>query len=87
MKKFSLILVKINILILILHQMKNSKNKSKSIVGNVILGLATVAGIVGLGFLSMKNLSKSTTHLNEQTDEIKKEFKCWLKNQLTKQRC
>lgn len=51
---------------------KIQKNRSKSIVGNVILGLATVAGIVGLGFLSMKNLSKSTTHLNEQTDEIKK---------------
>ena len=51
---------------------KIQKNKSKSIIGNVILGLATIAGIVGLGFLSMKNLSKSTTHLNEQTDEIKK---------------
>lgn len=51
---------------------KNNENKkSSSGIGNVILGLGTFAGIVGLGFLSLKNLSKSNLHLKNGINEIK----------------
>lgn len=40
--------------------------------GNALLGLATVAGIVGLGFLSLKNLTKSKMHLQESLEQTKK---------------
>ena len=40
--------------------------------GNALLGLATFAGIVGLGFLSLKNLTKSKIHLQESLEQTKK---------------
>lgn len=52
------------------------KNKlSSSNFGNILLGLGTVAGMVGLGIYSIKNLSKSTKHLDAQVDEIKEGIK------------
>lgn len=51
-------------------QSKIKQNK-KSSLGNVLLGFLTLGGIVGLGFLSMKNLSKSKKYL-EQSLEITK---------------
>ena len=47
---------------------KSTKNSSW---GNILLGLGTVAGIVGLGFLSLKNLTKSKIHLQESLDKTK----------------
>lgn len=34
-------------------------------IGNILLGLGTFAGIIGFGFLALKNLSKSKNHLKE----------------------
>ena len=39
--------------------------------GNIILGVGTFAGIVGLGFLSLKNLSKSKLHLQRYLEDAK----------------
>lgn len=39
--------------------------------GNILLGIGTVAGIVGLGFLSLKNLTKSKIHLEESLNKTK----------------
>lgn len=45
---------------------KNKKNNNeKYSIGNIILGLGTVLGIVGLGFVSLKNLSKSKLNIQE----------------------
>ena len=40
--------------------------------GNALLGVATLAGIIGLGFLSLKNLTKSKVHLQETLEQTKK---------------
>lgn len=51
---------------------KNRENPVRtSNLGNIILGTITTLGITGLGFLSLKNLSKSKTHLNEVVKEAK----------------
>ena len=44
---------------------KDTKNNFKDSLGNVVLGIVTLAGIVGFGFLSLKNLTKSKMHLQE----------------------
>ena len=49
---------------------QNSKKTNN--LGNILLGLATFAGIVGLGFLSLKNLTKSKLHLQESLENTKK---------------
>ncbi len=51
-------------------QVKQKSDKDFSI-GNVALGLVTVGAIVGLGYLSIKNLSKSKEHLKTYIDETK----------------
>lgn len=43
---------------------QNNKGFSNNI-GNIILGICTTLGIIGLGFLSMKNLTKGKLHLQE----------------------
>lgn len=51
--------------------MADKKNNNKpSNVGNILLGIGTAAGIIGLGFLSLRNLSKSKKHLKDGADEI-----------------
>lgn len=51
------------------------KHKKTSNLGNIILGITTFAGIVGLGFLSLRNLSKAKSNLQTGADEIKKGIK------------
>jgi len=48
-----------------------NKNKESSPVGNILLGIGTALGIVGLGFLSLKNLTKSKMHLEESLNKTK----------------
>lgn len=46
----------------------DKKDREKTVsqnLGNIMLGLGTFAGIVSLGFLALKNLSKSKAHLKE----------------------
>lgn len=43
---------------------ENSNNEPNK-TGNILLGLTTTLGIIGLGFLSIKNLAKSKSHLEE----------------------
>ena len=49
----------------------SQKAKEKGF-GNILLGIGTLAGIVGLGFLSLKNLTKSKIHLQESLEQTKK---------------
>lgn len=50
----------------------NSHNNKKSTnIGNIALGIGTVVGIVGLGLLSLKNLSKSKAYLQEGVENTK----------------
>jgi len=39
--------------------------------GNILLGLGTVAGIIGLGYLSLRNLNKGKTYLNRYIEETR----------------
>lgn len=48
------------------------KAKEENNFGNILLGIGTFAGIVGLGFLSLKNLTKSKMHLHESLEQTKK---------------
>lgn len=48
---------------------RNTKNNSNT--GSILLGLTTVAGIIGLGFLSLRNLSKSKINLQKNCEELK----------------
>ena len=50
---------------------RDKKSEASSEKGNIILGLATFAGIIGLGFLSLRNLSKSRSHLQEGLNKAK----------------
>ena len=51
------------------HERKHSN------LGNFFLGLGTFVGILGLGFLSLKNLSKSRVHLDEGLKSTKDAIK------------
>lgn len=56
---------------------KNSKplkEKDKSNLNYLLIGLGTVAAIVGLGFISMRNLSKSKGHLDNLIRDIRGEI-------------
>lgn len=56
-------------------QNKNMKKTNQSNLGNIFLGFFTTLGIIGLGFLSFKNLSKSKVHLNEGLNRAKETIK------------
>lgn len=49
---------------------KKRKQNSNNL-GNILLGTITTLGIIGLGFLSMKNLTKSKLHLEEGLTKAK----------------
>jgi len=50
----------------------NGENyKRRSAIGNFFFGLGTFAGIIGLGFLAIKNLSKSKEYLQEGINNTK----------------
>ncbi len=56
--------------------LKNKKTDSKqSGFGNIALGIATTIGIVGLGFLSFKNLNKSKVYLKNGLERAKDTIK------------
>ncbi len=46
----------------------NESDRQNSNIGNILLGIGTVAGIVGLGFLSLKNLQKSKLNLQKSIE-------------------
>lgn len=48
-----------------------NKNKLLNTIVNTFIGVGTLAGIVGIGFLSLKNLTKSKLHLQEALDQTK----------------
>ena len=57
------------------------ENKNKTnIIGNILLGIGTTAGIIGLGLFSIKNLSKSKTHLQKYLEETKDAIKTLVKS-------
>lgn len=49
---------------------KNLTRDKESSWGNILLGVGTIAGIAGLGFLSLRNLSKSKAHLKQGSEDI-----------------
>jgi hypothetical protein len=61
----------------------NNKNKSQTL-GNIALGIGTVLGIVGFGFLSLKNLSKSKKYLQKYLEETKEGIKILIQNSTEK---
>lgn len=48
------------------------KENKKSVAGYILMGLGTVAGIIGLGFLALKNTSKSRAYLEKYLNDTKK---------------
>lgn len=50
---------------------KNKNNEKRKSIGNLVFGLGTFAGIIGLGMLSLKNLSKSKGYLQEGINNTK----------------
>lgn len=53
----------------------DKSNEKPSNLGNILLGIGTVIGIIGLGLYSLKNLAKSKVHLNDGIEEIKEGIK------------
>ncbi len=54
------------------HKDKNFiQNNSNSSGANILLGLATILSVAGLGYISLKNLSKSKKHLENYIDDTK----------------
>ncbi len=49
----------------------SKNNEKRKTIGNIVLGLGTFAGIIGLGMLSLKNLSKSKGYLQEGINNTK----------------
>lgn len=49
----------------------DNKQTLSSNIGNLLLGIGTAAGIVALGFLSLRSLSKSKIHLQKNCEELK----------------
>ena len=62
---------------------KKQSDEKKFSTGNIILGIGTVIGIVGLGFLSLKNLSKSKLNIQEGLEGAKNAIKTIVKNSTT----
>lgn len=55
-------------------------NERKSVIGNLLLGAVTTAGIAGLGYLSLRNLSKSKIHLQKYYDDLQNGIKTLVQN-------
>ena len=53
----------------------SSNNKHNSNINYILMGLATFAGIVGLGFISLKNLTKSKGNINDFITQTGAEIK------------
>ena len=52
-------------------QKSDEKKSNKNLANYILLGLGTLASIVGLGFVSMRNLSKSKLHLDKYIKDTK----------------
>ena len=52
-----------------------SQNKKEDNINYILIGLGTFAGIVGLGFLALKNLTKSKGHIEKFIKETSAEIK------------
>ena len=63
---------------------KKNDTGAKNIIGNIILGLGTFAGIIGLGYLSLKNLSKSKLHLQKYIEDTQNGIRTLVKNSTDK---
>ena len=50
---------------------KQNKHNSNTNFGNILLGSLTTLGIIGLGFSSIKNLTKSKAHLQDGLERAK----------------
>jgi hypothetical protein len=59
---------------------KDKKVNGNSVWGNVFLGVGTFLGIISLGFISLRNLSKSSIHLIEGLNKSKDIIKIIVKN-------
>lgn len=59
---------------------ENDKNKKHSGFGNILLGIGTFAGIVALGYLSIKNLAKSKIHLQNYLHDTQEGIKTLVQN-------
>lgn len=53
----------------------SSNNKHNNNINYILMGLATFAGIVGLGFISLKNLTKSKGNINDFITQTGAEIK------------
>ncbi len=58
---------------------KTQKDKNSN-MNYILLGAATFAGIIGLGFLSLKNLTKTKGHINNFVKDTQKEIAEIVKN-------
>lgn len=56
------------------QKQKTSNKNEKSNLNYLLIGLGTVAAIVGLGYLSMRNLSKSKGHIDNLIKDIRGEI-------------
>ncbi len=63
---------------------KNKEDSKKNNMNYFLLGAATVAGIVGLGYLSLRNLSKSKNYLEKAVKETENKITDIVKNSSTK---
>ena len=61
------------------HLQKNTQRNNNNI-NYILLGLMTFAGIIGLGFLSLKNLTKSKVKLDDFVKNINREIENIVKN-------
>lgn len=59
---------------------------TNNVIGNIALAIGTVAGIVGFGYLSLRNLSKSKTHLEKYINDLQEGIKTLVKNSTEKTR-
>ena len=62
----------------------NNKRDKQQTLGNVALGLGTILGIVGFGFLALKNLSKSKQYLQKYLEETKEGIRLLIQNSTEK---
>ena len=63
---------------------KEKEQNNNQSVGNIVLGIGTALGIIGFGFLALKNLSKSKTYLQKYLEETKEGIKILVQNSTEK---
>lgn len=63
---------------------KEKFDDKKQTLGNITLGITTALGIVGFGFLALKNLTKSKAYLQKYLEETKEGIKTLIQNSTEK---